>query len=250
MNHKLFAAVFVLLAICGISSLAGAFYIIQGERNMAPQEIITETKEIKDIKNVEVSAVGQLNVKIGDTESIVIEGDKKYVNDTKIDINGDRLKVVQSPPRPRIFNFGEYRKITITITVKDLSTLNVDGVLNVKGEGIKAETFSIISNGVGDITLNNIEVKSFSAELKGAGEITVSGTAESQKVIIKGVGQYNAEKLNSLNADVSLEGSGEANVTVTNNLKARLNGVGQINYGGNPISTDFERNGLGSIEKR
>jgi hypothetical protein len=250
MNHKLFAVAFVLLTICGVSSLAGAFYIIQSERNMTPSEVITETKEIKDIKNIEVSIVGQLNVKIGETESVVIEGEERYINDTRVETNGDTLKVIQTPPRPRIFSFGEYRKVTVTVTVKELSKLDIEGVLNVNAEDIKGESLTVMSNGVGNINIKNIDVKSLSVELQGASDITVSGNAESQKVVIKGVGEYDAEKLNTLNTDVSLEGSGEANVTATNSLKAKLNGVGQITYGGNPIDTDFERNGLGSIDKR
>jgi hypothetical protein len=82
--------------------------------------------------------------------------------------------------------------------------------------------------------------------LNSAGSITISGTAEEQKIVLSGVGSYDASNLQSLQASVTLSGAGSAELWVTDSLDATVSGVGSVSYYGSP-SVSQNISGVGSI---
>ena len=96
--------------------------------------------------------------------------------------------------------------------------------------------------------MNDIEADTLDIELPGAGLINLTGKVKNQKVWLKGAGSYDSPKLKSENAVVKLHGVGRARVWAESSLDAQVDGVGSIEYYGNP---DVRRkvSGLGNISR-
>jgi hypothetical protein len=94
-----------------------------------------------------------------------------------------------------------------------------------------------------DIEANNLDI-----EMPGAGLISLSGNAINQKVWLKGAGSYDCPRLKTENAEVKLHGVGKARVWAVKSLDANVDGIGQIEYFGEP---DVRKSvsGLGKVSQ-
>ena len=102
-------------------------------------------------------------------------------------------------------------------------------------------------NGGAQIRLNGIQVDLLSSELSGAGDIQAGGTADQIKLILSGLGNFNARDLKSTQATIKLSGMGNATVQVEQELTATITGTGSITYFGNPHVVQNVK-GAGSIK--
>jgi hypothetical protein len=129
-----------------------------------------------------------------------------------------------------------------------LDGLFVTGVARVKSKGFKFDNFQLILKGAGEIVMSDIQADTIDIELPGAGLITLSGNVTNQKVWLKGAGSYDASRLKSENALIKLHGVGKATVRASSSLDAEVDGVGHIEYFGNP---DVRKSvsGLGKISQ-
>jgi hypothetical protein len=85
--------------------------------------------------------------------------------------------------------------------------------------------------------------------LAGVGGITLAGQVTRQTVLISGVGDYEAEQLQSTDADVTISGQGDATVAVSGTLDATISGIGSVFYVGNPVVTS-DITGAGTVEPK
>ena len=142
----------------------------------------------------------------------------------------------------------EGKPLKYFLTVKKLDGLFVSGAARVVSNGFKFDNFQLILKGAGEIRMSGIEANNLDIELPGAGLISLSGKATNQKVWLKGAGSYDAPRMETENAVVKLHGVGKARVWVTGSLDADVDGIGHIEYHGNP---DVKRSvsGLGKISQ-
>lgn len=106
---------------------------------------------------------------------------------------------------------------------------------------------SLISEGSGEITVGGpfVNMDIFSIEKTGLGDIEVSNaTAKSFKLTLNGNSNFNGFGLSCNNAVVNLNGNGLAELNVSANLNATINGDGIIYYKGNPeVKSNITGNG-------
>ena len=99
------------------------------------------------------------------------------------------------------------------------------------------------------VTASNLQADRLAVDIGGAGHITLAGTVDSQVVTISGTGNYDGENLQSATADVTVDGAAKAVVRVSTRLNATVDGVGSIQYIGNP-QVARKINGVGSVKPR
>jgi hypothetical protein len=112
---------------------------------------------------------------------------------------------------------------------------------------LQTDTLKLVLSGGAQIRLNGIQVDLLDSVLSGAGDIQVSGTADKVKLILSGLGNFNAAELKSNQATVELSGMGDATVRVEQELAATITGAGSINYFGHP-HVEQNINGAGSVK--
>ena len=95
-----------------------------------------------------------------------------------------------------------------------------------------------------------VECSDLEVKVTGTSELTIAGKAKHALINVEGIGSYNGKKLEAEVVDVKLEGIGNAVVNATYELKAKLSGVGTIEYVGDPDEKDFNIDGVGNIKRQ
>ena len=222
-------------------------------KNYITMNIISETRKIENVSRVVLREYGQLFISQGDRESLSLEGQDDVLSMVRSDVrNGELLLDIEGGWWDRtwraITSTVEGKPLKYHLTLKKLDGLFVSGAARVRSKGFRFENFQMIMKGAGEIVMTDIEAVNLDIEMPGAGLINLSGSAENQKVWIKGAGSYDCPRLKTDNAEVKLHGVGRARVWAVKSLDARVDGVGHIEYYGEP---DVRRSvsGLGKISQ-
>lgn len=215
--------------------------------------IISETRNIEGVNRVVLREYGQLFISQGETESLALEGQDSVLQMIRSEVrNGELLLDIDGGWWDRtwgaITSTIEGKPLKYYLTLKKLDGLFVSGAARVVCKGFKFDNFQLILKGAGEINMSGIEANTLDIELPGAGLISLAGNSVNQKVWLKGAGSYDAPRLETENAVVKLHGVGKARVWVTKSLDAQVDGVGHIEYIGNP---DVRKSvsGLGKISQ-
>ena len=213
--------------------------------------MLTEKREVSDFNQINLRGYGELFITQGEQESLTVQADedvlptiKTSVDDgeLRIDIITDWVEKISS-----FFSKGIYsQRISIDLTVKELTNLDIIGAARVKVKGLQSDEFAVKLGGAADITIDSLKTKRLKAELPGAGMLKIVGKTTDQSVIVSGAGAYEAPHLESQRATIKLTGLGKATVWVVEELEASLIGLGSIEYYGDPIVNKSVQ-GLGSI---
>jgi len=200
----------------------------QKERVTGSGPVSTEQRNVSGFSSVNVSGSSNVFITQGSAFDVKV---KAYSNlipylETKVQ-NGTLLIAYKSNSNVRNDNSEVY------ITMPALSELTTNGSGNINSTG----DFSGIDN--------------LNASVSGSGNISIeSGVANNFKITISGSGDVKSFGLSAKQADVSISGSGDVQVTVLENLKASINGSGNIYYKGNPPTVNSHISGSGQVIKQ
>lgn len=221
---------------------------------MSSFEVLSETRDIKGISRIVLRDYGQLFIKQGEDEGLRIEGHRDLLHRVKSTIRGNELILdmeggwFDKAWRTLTSSF-EGKSLKYYLTTKKLDGVFVSGAGRIKMQGLKSDNLYLILKGAGEIMISELELDRLEVDLPGAGVISVSGNTTSQQVKLTGAGSFDAPRLKSKEGSVSLKGVGKASVWVTEKLDAKVDGVGSIDYYGDPV-VRRKISGLGSIEHR
>lgn len=188
-------------------------------------DVITEEREVSGFTAVSLQGIGQLEIDQTGTESLSITADDNLLPYIKTRVQGSNLII--SIEGNTVFN--NVTELTYHVTVDTINSVELEGA--------------------GNIVVNNLDVDKWAANLSGTGNITASGRADVQTVEIDGAGAYTADDLVSQEATVRHNGAGMAVVQVSDRLDVRIDGLGTVEYIGDPTVTQ-EINGLGTVRQR
>ncbi len=205
--------------------------------------IETQTRQVSGFDRVDISTFGEFIITQGDTESLSIEGPADYLRYLVTEVNNGTLTISQR----RGLLSSPNRKVTFTLTVRDLTSLSMSGAGSIKLGTLNTPSFKLILSGAGSVDMVNLSAESLDVTLSAAGAISVDGKVTSQNIILSGVGSYDAGELESASTRITLSGAGSATVWVTEKLEADVTGVGSVAYYGQPTSIIQNVPGLGSI---
>lgn len=187
--------------------------------------VVTEERTVGGFTSISLEGIGQLVIDQTGSESLTITADDNL------------LPYIETRVRGRQLIIGVQTN-TIFRNVTDLTYHITADVLD-----------SVELNGVGTVQVNNLNSDNWRANLSGGGNIVVSGTVGKQTVEINGAGAYTADELASREAVVRHSGAGLAVVQVSEQLDVRIDGMGSVEYLGNPTVKQTV-NGLGSVRQR
>jgi len=166
---------------------------------------------------------------------------------------------------PKKENLPIIRKIVISasggVNLRQTGKESVNGTA-LKAEDLKAgvlelagaeevtvevkELPELVVEGSGNVTATDIKAKRAAITIRGSGEVLFSGTANEQVVISVGSGGFNGRELKGKQATVIVDGSADVIVNVADLLKASIGGSGSIRYCGSP-RVEESVSGSGSV---
>lgn len=249
MNKKIFLFISLLVftslvtASCSLTQGKGLGGGIPGSGNVQ-----TETRATGAFEAISIEYPGaEITIQPGDIETVEIEADDNLLPQLSTEVLSGKLtiknvetdwKAMVNPSKP----------VKITIAEKDVHEIVLSapvGELDVND--LQTDTLKLVLSGGAQIKLNGIQVDLLDSVLSGAGDIQVSGTADEVKLVLSGLGNFNAAELKSNQATVELSGMGDATVRVEQELAATITGAGSIQYFGHP-HVEQNVNGAGSVK--
>ncbi|MGE5374804.1 MAG: head GIN domain-containing protein [Bacteroidota bacterium] len=211
-------------------------------------KIQTETREPGAFDAIAVEYPGaEITVEQGDKEVVEIEADDNLLPQLSTEVLSGTLTIknVETDWKTTV---NPSKPVKINIVVRDLSEIILSApVGDLKVNDLQAGTLKLVVSGGAQVRLNGIQVSVLDSVLSGAGDIQASGTAEELKLVLSGLGDFNAADLQSNKANIELSGMGGATVRVEDDLAATITGAGSIHYFGNP-HVEQSINGAGSVK--
>lgn len=201
------------------------FRTVRGSGN-----VVTEERPVNGIERIALYGIGEVEVAVGDTESLVIEAEENLLQYLETEVDNGVLEL-----RTRnLINLQPRREIRYRVTVKSVEGLEILGSGNISLDQADTPSMRLVIAGSGDISVGDLQADTLDVTIPGSGRITVSGEVGRQTVNIAGSGKYQAEDLRSRSAEVRLAGSGDMTIWVVEDLTVRILGSGDIRYYGSP----------------
>jgi hypothetical protein len=206
-------------------------------------DLRTEEFHLPTITGVKLSGIGEVIIRHGDTQKIIVETDDNLLDYLETDINGGVWDIEFERCIRNV------TRLTVYITVPEIEKLIISGSGSIIGEdAFVGDELEATVSGSGnidfDFTGNIVE-----ASISGSGHIDLFGSADFMDVNISGSGDVRAFDLFTQECDVHNSASGDARVNVEDFLKVRISGSGDVLYIGNP-TLDIDISGSGSVIDR
>lgn len=175
------------------------------------EDKVSETRSVSAFHSIEVESVAEVYFTQSNTYSLRVEGEKKWVNQTKCTVKDGVL----------LITWAEKGKKT---------TKNVNGLsIYISAPDLQ----KVIFEGVGSFNCKS------RLSLKDV------------KFDIQGVGSLNVADLHARNVKITLEGVGNGELTVDcDRLDASVEGVGSLTLSGKARSAHISKDGIGSVSTR
>ena len=217
--------------------------IAQNKKVKGNGNVTTKTHNTSDYNEIKV--VGFMDVKLesGTEGSITVTTDENIQEYIIIESKNGTLTIKVKNK----VNIQTKKGVHITVPFKDLNKVSLTGSGDVlTSSKINSASFEVELTGSGDVILD-VDATTIDAKITGSGDLKLKGNATDLEVKVTGSGDFSGKSLTSQNTQVYVSGSGDAIVYASKSLKARVNGSGDINYYGNPESTDTKVMGSGDI---
>lgn len=246
-----------------IGLLLAAFSLfLTGAR--AADDTVTETRAV-DARVLRVKLDGVLDLKLrrGDTPSLTIISDKRYISRITATQTGDTLHL-DSDGRGFKFNRGSTARVELVLP--NLRQVVSDGVGTTEVTGFTGEDLELTLEGAGSMKVvcdyRNMRVNlggvgsmhvwasdtdTVELDLQGAGYVTIGGRSKMLKATLGGLGGLNAQQFKADSVSVELSGLGNATVTASENATLNLSGLGSVTVYGKPVNRNVSVDGLGKV---
>lgn len=207
--------------------------------------VISEEREVSGFSRLELAGLGKLIVEFGEEEALTIEAEDNLLPYIETEVRGKRL-VISTKEK---ISLQPTESITYYLTVVELDSVSVSGLINAVLPEIKTTDFTLDISGGGDVDIAGLYADRLTVNISGLGDVTINEGAVTDQVIdISGGGNYRAKDLESEYADVEISGLGSATLRVSDSLNVDISGGGSVEYYGSP-SVNSDISGIGDVEK-
>jgi hypothetical protein len=184
----------------------------------------TEARTVPAFKGLSVSLAVQLEVTVGEPQSVVLVADDNLLPLIRTRTSGDTL-VIDSKK-----SFSSKKPLVVRISTPSLEALASSGVTNGTIKGIAGRRFAV--------------------NVSGSGDVELTGKTDALSIDLSGSGAIRARRLRAGTVAASVSGSGAVQVTATDALAADISGSATIDYWGSPKSVTRDVTGSGTINAR
>jgi hypothetical protein len=209
-----------------------------------------ETRDVKNFTKVSFGVAGNLYIKIGPEFKVVLEGEKRILDNVITEVSGSKLVIKNENWRMNNWRMDE--KITVYITMPELNGLGVSGSGKAEiKDAFKTDDLNLSVSGSGKLYASEVTVSNLDCSISGSGDISLGSGGSSAKagISISGSGNYFGESFKIGSAEIHISGSGNCECNVAESLRASISGSGNVTYGGNP-KLDAHVSGSGKVRSR
>lgn len=230
------SSIFVLFGIF----IASLFSSCTTDVRRSQSEYIEKDYEVESFNKIKFE--GGYNVKLikGEKPSFVMNTSQELHNKVKIWVEDGTLHV-----KTKVNNLGS-DEIKLTITVKELENIKIEGGVFLTTSGIlEVKDLNLEVEGGAHIDMK-LKCESLRAKASGGVNMEFEGTTDRFIAITEGAGNIDADHFEAKDVECRVSGVGNASVFATEKLNATVEGVGKIGYRGNPV-INKQVNGIGMV---
>jgi hypothetical protein len=201
--------------------------------------VITEARTVALFSHISASGIDVLNITQGEPQSLTIAADDNILPLFETEVTGDTLRISR---QQRNWGWGCVgmsisNPVTINVTLKQISKLEVSGGARIRAGNIVADDLAIEESGATELAITALKAQTLNVRINGSADCNLAGRADKQTIAISGSGHYQAGKLASQSAALAISGSGDAEVWAAETLDLSISGSGSIEYHGRPRLT-------------
>ena len=186
--------------------------------------VVTENRDIRDFKGIDVSGVFQVE----------ITAQKDF--DIEIQADDNLLPLIRTEVRNGVLH------------LETEGSLSCDNGLNVR---ISAPDINQIdASGASKVYLTDLRSSELRVDTSGASKINLSGETAQLFVEVSGASSVDAENLKADMADVNSSGASRVSTFAVNDLRAHASGASKVVYTGSPKNIEKSSSGVSSIRER
>lgn len=193
-----------------------------GHRDDGPP--VSEQRGVEAFHSVELRGTATVQLVVGPASSLTLTASRGALREVTSEVRNNMLVIGHET---KWYRFGSRDDLTVRITTPTLNAFSLSGAGNVDIDAGQGEALAVV--------------------LSGAGEIRVRGARQALNARLNGAGSMDLSKLAVVDATLYVNGAGNLKVMVTGSLQAEVNGVGNIQYAGNPQQVTPTIHGVGSI---
>lgn len=221
---KIFASLFVLLTV--------QFFFSQ------------ENINIGDFNSVKVFDQIKVNLIPSSKQSVEVTGSQDKTSDVQVINSNKELKI-----RMKTLKTLSGDDVVVNVYFKKLGSIDANEGANVYlTKSIEASILTLNAKEGASINIADINADKLVAKANSGATIEVSGKSTDQDVVITSGGKYYAKNLTAKNSSISINAGGKGELTVKNELKAKVRAGGTIDVYGNPQKVDKKTIIGGNIE--
>lgn len=194
------------------------------------------------VTRVVMDAPGELTIRPGQDEKVIIEAEPKVLAKLEAVVRGDTLTLKTKG------SFRTDKGIRYSVTIRGFRSLKTLSSGNASVSGFSGGDIDIQAGGSGNIDLANLKPRGLTLRIIDSGNISVSGEGTTLNASIDGAGTIDAVKFTARRVEASIDGSGDIRVRAEETLKASIEGAGNIEYAGKARVTK-SINGAGNIDR-
>ena len=205
--------------------------------------VATEERGIDPFSGIVFDGRGSVKVTEGDREAVIVKGDEAVLGEVETTIEEDVLYINYSNALWDLFLFEE-TAVDIEVIARDISSVKMEGIGDITISDIDAEKLELSITGKGSLAVQNISAEELIVRVLSTSSVVAKGVAEREFIFIEGAGSYDGSALISSETGVRIVGTGSAEVYTNDTLDAEIRGGGSLIYSGNPTITEGS---IGSI---
>jgi len=207
-----------------------------------------QQRQVSNFTGIEIGGSINAKVKLGNTESLRLEGDQEAIDNLITEVKNGVLTIKPKTKWNDWFKKFKNAKITAYITAKKITSLGLGGSGSIDVEGtINSSSLSVAVSGSGNIKAS-ASVNNFEGAISGSGGLSISGKAKSSEVAISGSGTFSGKDFSVETISAHVSGSGNIYIDAQKSIDAAISGSGNISYSGNP-TVQKTVSGSGGVRK-
>lgn len=218
-----------LLSVPAVALLCLSHGCARNETTVSPDHItgsgriVSEVRSMPAFTGIRIISYAKVVITQDTVQALVIDADDNILPLIQTQVAGGIL-IVELPE-------GSYDNITVVVHASMRSVTLLE------------------STGAADFVVTRpLACDVLTCRITGAGSFVLSGTADTENIIITGAGNVRNFGLSALKCSALISGAGSIEVTVRQRLDATITGTGSITYAGNPAVVNTSVMGVGSIK--
>lgn len=199
--------------------------------------------DVRNFQGLAIQGPIQVFVKLGNTESLRLEGDEDVLASLVTEVRGNVLVI---RPKPSITSWAkkyEDKKIVAYVTAKTITSLTMSGNSSIEVTGtINAAELATTLSGSGRVSAT-VNVDKLTSVISGSGHLDIKGTADKVDITMSGASKFAGKNLKVDVLNTRMSGAGQVEIHANESIDALISGSAQVNYSGN---ADVKKRVIGS----